>query len=81
MWRLAFVVALVLAPGIRAWTPTCQNTVVVPEGVSAIPTNAFQYCAQLESITMPSSVTTIGDHAFFGGRKLSRNPPNPNPTG
>ena len=39
---------------------------VIPEGVTEIPANAFICCTGLTSITIPNSVTSIGERAFKG---------------
>ena len=39
---------------------------VIPEGVTEIPANAFIGCTGLTSITIPNSVTSIGGRAFAG---------------
>ena len=41
-----------------------SGDVVIPEGATAIPTNAFYYCDQITSITIPSTVTSIAASAF-----------------
>lgn len=45
------------------------TSVVLPEGVTEISKNAFYNCRSLASITLPSTLRTIGDRAFsgFGG--------------
>ena len=51
---------------------TNLTTVNVGEGVTTIPPYAFYECRELKSITIPNSVTSIGESAFFccfgGGR-------------
>lgn len=39
--------------------------VVIPEGVEAIDYSAFYWCPSLREVTIPSSVKTVGEHAFF----------------
>ncbi|MBQ5404393.1 MAG: leucine-rich repeat domain-containing protein [Bacteroidales bacterium] len=44
------------------------SEIVIPDGVTSIGNNAFNYAVSnrsITSITIPESVTTIGDHAFF----------------
>ena len=40
------------------------NTIVIPNSVTSIGTNAFSFCIGLTEVTIPNSVTTIGDEAF-----------------
>ena len=40
------------------------TSVSIPEGVTQILDNAFNYCTGLTSITFPNSLETIGDQAF-----------------
>lgn len=46
----------------------CQSLqeIILSEGISEIPESAFENCTALETIKIPSSVTTIGKRAFFG---------------
>ena len=44
----------------------CLNT-VIPETVTEIGTKAFYFCNNLASISIPASVTTIKDDAFYCG--------------
>ena len=46
--------------------PTDLKTVIIHDGVTNIPDNAFRDCYSLTSVTIPDSVTSIGDSAFRG---------------
>ena len=41
-----------------------QETIVIPEGITLIPANAFDGNTTLKQITIPSTVKTIGGYAF-----------------
>ena len=45
----------------------CQAAVTLPEGITSIPDGAFQNCKALMTISIPSTVTSIGASAFNGG--------------
>ena len=45
--------------------------VVIPEGVTSIGAEAFEYCKSLTSIVIPESVTSIGDWAFNCCKRLT----------
>ena len=40
------------------------ETVVLPDGITAIGKRAFYGCTRLKSVTLPDSITTIDDYAF-----------------
>lgn len=42
------------------------KSVILPEGITAIPSQFFYECASLEKVTIPESVTVIDSHAFCG---------------
>lgn len=52
--------------GVSLWTDVNMyvKNVVIGEGITAIGAYAFWNCPQLASITIPASVTTIGEGAF-----------------
>ncbi len=47
------------------------RNVIIPDGVTSIDGNAFEYCSSLTSITIPESVSSIGSYAFYGCSSLS----------
>ncbi len=47
------------------------KTSVIPNGITAIGTEAFAYCTGLASITIPDDVTVIGYGAFYGCTNLT----------
>lgn len=48
------------------------TNLVIPDSVTNIGADVFQYCESLTSITIPDSVTTIGAGAFYGCINLER---------
>ena len=46
------------------------TSITIPNGVTAIPSSAFNGCSALTSITIPDSVTSIGGYAFSGCSSL-----------
>ena len=49
------------------WSVHSQKitSVIINDGITSIAPSAFYDCAALTDITIPNSVTTIGDSAFF----------------
>ena len=47
------------------------TTFIVPEGAQSIGVAAFGYSETLETITIPSSVTTLSNNALFGCKSLA----------
>ena len=43
---------------------SCTGTATIPSGVTSIGTDAFKDAAGVTAISLPSSLTTIGDYAF-----------------
>ena len=43
----------------------CPSSVEFDEGTLGIADEAFYNCSDLEEVTIPDSVVSIGDHAFF----------------
>jgi len=40
------------------------TTVVISDGIETIPTAAFRRCSKLSSVTVPDSITTLGERCF-----------------
>lgn len=47
------------------WTDTELRSVVLESGVESVGEQAFYNCQSLENISIPSSVTYIGNYAFM----------------
>ena len=52
-------------PAYLCYQLTSLNTIVIPNSVTSIGTNAFSFCHGLKTVTIPNSVTDIGDEAFY----------------
>lgn len=57
--------ASVLIIGNSAFKGRALTSIDIPEGVTDINWSAFQNCSSLNSITIPSTVTSIGSYAFY----------------
>ena len=55
------------------------TSIVLKEGTKGIASNAFHRCTGLMSVTIPNSVTIIGEGAFWFCRGLTRIDAFPNP--
>ena len=45
---------------------TCPSSIAIPAGVKVIAAEAFANCRNLESVSLPNGLVTIGDRAFSG---------------
>lgn len=50
--------------GYNAFNSTALTSIEIPEGVTYIESGAFEYCKNLEKVTLPSTLKKIGGHAF-----------------
>jgi hypothetical protein len=55
----------------RAFQNTKLRSVVIPEGITIIESNAFEKCEELTSVTLPSTIEKIQSDAFAGCTKLN----------
>ena len=60
---------LLLVNGILVDGQSCSGDVVIPDGVKHIPDRAFEDSA-ITSVSIPDSVTSIGEWAFSGSARL-----------
>lgn len=49
-----------------AFAHTQLSELIIPDGVTAIPSNAFSNCTALVSVTLGNGITSIPDYAFYG---------------
>ena len=54
----------IIAIGYRAFDTCTLQSVTIPDSVTHIENQAFEYCYSLKSITIPNSVKHIGNEAF-----------------
>lgn len=52
--------------GASAFYQKSFSTVILPEGITSIEDCAFAYCRQLKSVSLPNSLTNIGENPFIG---------------
>jgi hypothetical protein len=45
--------------------------VVIGKGVKTLPSYLFYNCDRITSVTLPSTLTKIGDYAFYGCSNLA----------
>ncbi len=53
-----------------AFDYTAPKSIILPEGLLSIEPDAFSWCSYLESMTIPTTLTSIGTKAFNNCRKL-----------
>ncbi len=54
-----------------AFSVKLMPTVTIPEGVTRIGGSCFLDCGRLTSVTLPSTLTSIGEYAFWGDTVLT----------
>ena len=62
---------LVIVNHILVFGRTCEGAVTIPEGVTDIVESAF-YGSDMTEVTLPESLTSIGNHDFEGCEKLKK---------
>ena len=58
--------------GDRCFCQSKITSIVIPDTITEIPTEAFSYCSELASVDIPRSVTVIGSNAFEFCKKLKK---------
>lgn len=56
--------------GIKTWAKNSIKNIIIPDGIKKITEKAFYDCTELESISIPNSVTDIEAYAFCRCQKL-----------
>ena len=51
-------------PSLSVYSTPFIETLVLPSGMTSIPSEMCRYCRKLVSVTIPNGVTSIGDYAF-----------------
>ena len=55
----------------NAFAATNFSYINIPDTVTTIEDNAFQYCSYLKEVNLPNSITSIGESAFLGCSSLT----------
>lgn len=71
--RLRIVEGGIVEMGDRAFAgDDLLEAIELKEGMTVVPSGAFSGCGSLNEIVIPSTVTTIGWHAFYDAKSLER---------
>ena len=63
---------LVVDGALVAFAPAGLADYALPEGTKTVASVAMKYCTQLQSVTIPASVESIGEYAFYNCSSLKR---------
>ncbi len=55
----------------NAFANTKVRQVTLPEGMTTLPMMCFYWCESLQTVVLPSTITSIGDYCFLSCSKLS----------
>lgn len=61
---------LVVEGRLVAFAPSGLKEYSIPDDVESIAPSAMKYCTNLQKLTIPASVTEIGDYAFYNSSSL-----------